>query len=782
MSLFQIDFPNGVRVLNRLLNHAARVRIRKLTRLDREGASQDFDTASLYGIELKLTGARRLYVGDEHVWQWYRGTGVGPYPCISALQALERVCDQFIKSDIPIGKLVAILMEGCENLAVPGLIVGLLLRHLEDAGALLDPYFTEPLVWRLEFTRVVHESGMLTAKSEDLVAPERRNWSLREAAMFMGLSVGEERITEMRVLGETLVSNACRLAGSVHDSESAETKSPTGDTESQLVMHARIWASSLDRDSYEVQETEQGICIQARPPDEVMQTLQENHKDVELTNEATRLFVRYFIDPTKEHAEPISMDELVADMNTALKLLESPSSYLHNPGDISAMIAAAVLEAHFMNGSVLPNETLSVAAEIVLQIGELKASPREFEFEGTLHEYGADRSAARVLPLLLLPCAAQLRAVLDEQDGRTTFERANRACNNLAHAVALEVQLHLARGLDQVWKTPCLESGCCHHEIGWKVVTETMRHCVLGAWNPDNCQRNILVLNEPFAESLDSADDDSVLVSRLDAAIRAFAPAAMANICISSQAGSLLLALLDAQRRSLLIHEDRNLDDRGSHSLVTARALLTLARDSDDAAIYEQLDAFADNSTLLYKLLTALSAAAEETPERAATARRLWPNVIQYVLQLNQSGRTPFQGRSYGDWALGSLIPNATDEVSYLHRDVREKPIIWWSPLELKFEVEEWLVPAAGNEECVDQLISFIRGLESGEQVRVGLPWIVKLVGANPRRIANRTFCLETWLINIRPGAVDANLLPIWQQIVDELVVAGAARLAPYSD
>ena len=216
MSLFQIDFPNGVRVLNRLLNHAARVRIRKLTRLDREGASQDFDTASLYGIELKLTGARRLYVGDEHVWQWYRGTGVGPYPCISALQALERVCDQFIKSDIPIGKLVAILMEGCENLAVPGLIVGLLLRHLEDAGALLDPYFTEPLVWRLEFTRVVHESGMLTAKSEDLVAPERRNWSLREAAMFMGLSVGEERITEMRVLGETLVSNACRLAGSVH--------------------------------------------------------------------------------------------------------------------------------------------------------------------------------------------------------------------------------------------------------------------------------------------------------------------------------------------------------------------------------------------------------------------------------------------------------------------------------------------------------------------------------------------------------------------------------------
>ena len=49
---------------------------------------------SPYQADLNITGTRRLYVGDEHVWMWYRGTGVGPYPCMSALQALERTCDQ----------------------------------------------------------------------------------------------------------------------------------------------------------------------------------------------------------------------------------------------------------------------------------------------------------------------------------------------------------------------------------------------------------------------------------------------------------------------------------------------------------------------------------------------------------------------------------------------------------------------------------------------------------------------------------------------------------------
>ena len=175
MSLFQSDFRNGVGMLNRLLNHAARIRVGKLARLDQGDRPLISDTRGPYESELDVAGARRLYVGDQHVWRWYRGTGVGPYPCLSALQALERVCDQLIEIGAPIRNLVAILLDGCENLAMVGLITGLLVRHLESARNLLDPYLAEPLIWHYEFARVVNEAGGFGAGSEGLVASERRN-------------------------------------------------------------------------------------------------------------------------------------------------------------------------------------------------------------------------------------------------------------------------------------------------------------------------------------------------------------------------------------------------------------------------------------------------------------------------------------------------------------------------------------------------------------------------------------------------------------------------------
>ena len=193
MPLFQSDFRNGVAVLNRLLNHAARVRARTLAGLGQMGRPLEDDAVGSYRTELEITGARQFYVGDQHVWLWYRGTGVGPEPCFSALQALERVCDQLIEIDIPIRTVVSILLDGCESLAMVSFVVGLLVRHLEDADHLLDSYLTEPIIWHYEFARVVSETGGLAAGSEGLVAPDRRTWSLRNAAMFMVVRANDKR-------------------------------------------------------------------------------------------------------------------------------------------------------------------------------------------------------------------------------------------------------------------------------------------------------------------------------------------------------------------------------------------------------------------------------------------------------------------------------------------------------------------------------------------------------------------------------------------------------------
>ena len=189
------------------------------------------------------------------------------------------------------------------------------------------------------------------------------------------------------------------------------------------------------------------------------------------------------------------------------------------------------------------------------------------------------------------------------------------------------------------------------------------------------------------------------------------------------------------------------MDEKYSQILVCARALLTLAEDDDDAAVYAHIDAYASNSALLGALLRALSAAAEETQNRAATARRMWPDVVRHVPALEESGQAPFQDDSEGDSTLAALLPNSAHEIAYLYREIQDKPIVWWEPFSLQPEVEAWLMPAAGRAGCIDQLIRFIRVLAPEDQVKKGLPWVATLVLADTARIARRTWFVSDWLI-----------------------------------
>ena len=669
--LFRTDFRGGVAVLNRLLNHAAKMRARILARGRRMRQSLEDKDIGQYQADLEIAGTPRLYAGDVHVWMWYRGTGVGPYPCMSALQALERECDQLIKSGFPIKSLVPLLLEGCENLAMVGLIVGILVRHLEAAGDLIDPYFTEPLIWSYEIRRVVSEYSGLATNPEGLEAPERRRWSLREAAMFMTSRATNERAADLQALAGTLVERARREIEQGHGVDATEDELNSDEDIERQLAKFRVWASNLDRGRFKFYEAPDSLYIQVTPPEEVVQALQHDNEELARVAEENRLTDRYFFQRNEADYEAIGPNELVADLGTARMLLENPPSIsIYHPWDVPALIAATALEAHLLHRADIPDDALSFAADTVLRVSEGEASPSPYEFEGAYFERGANRSAARVLPLLLTPDAAQLRALVDGEDGTATFRRASAAGIKIAKAIASEVRLHLARGLEHLWATPCVQDGPCHHRAGWQIVTETMRDCAFGDWIPENGRRSVTVLDEPLVESLTNTADDSILPSRLDASIRALAPAAAANICVSTAAREMLTVLFAAQRRSLLCHEDYNTDERGTHSLVSARALLTLARHGDDTTIYEFIDAYADNMALLSNLLLALAAAAEETPDRAAAARRIWPGVVRHVLDLHSCGHVDFQEGFYGDMALAALIPNLVYDSHYLYREV----------------------------------------------------------------------------------------------------------------
>ena len=133
-----------------------------------------------------------------------------------------------------------------------------------------------------------------------------------------------------------------------------------------------------------------------------------------------------------------------------------------------------------------PDDEMAFAVETVLQVAEGQGSkPRPHEFEDTHFEQGSDRSSARVLPILLIPAAAHLRAIVDGAAGLATFNRVSAAGIRIAQAIANEVRLHLARGLDHLWATPCVQDGPCYHQVGWQIATATVRDCAVGDWNPD---------------------------------------------------------------------------------------------------------------------------------------------------------------------------------------------------------------------------------------------------------------------------------------------------------
>jgi len=772
MALFQTDFVNGVKVLNRLLNHAARKRASTLAGLgDRwyQPSQADIDQ---YGAELAITGEARRYVGDAHVWRWYRGTGVGPYPCMSALQALELVCDQLLTAPIRVERLIETLLDDCENLAMPGLVVGVIVRHLESAGTLLDPFLSEPLVWHLEFTRVVGEHSSLSSGAGDVVNAHGRAWSLRDAAMWLTVSADEARANELRRVGEQLVARATKPTGAQGGEH--PTDQPAGD-----IAMVRAWASTLDSNTYTTEQHADGVVVQSTPSQDIVDVLEAEGADPRKANEIARLQLRYIRANDGRPSEPLpTPDELRDDLATARELVAAPPA----TSAISTVEMAAAIAAYALGVLLTANPSLDEAArqfvvDVVLEIAEEVPDDDGTGDDSSHYAIGADRSAARAVPLLLLPNAADLLELAATESG-SGEQRVSAAGLQLARSPTGETRLYLARGLDPVWRTPCSPQANCHHREVMRWATETMRTSVLGKWAHGT--RAIERLRDPIAESLSATPDADIYASRLDAGIRALGVAATEPICVQSEARQLLDELLFAQRRSVLAHEE-DYDDRGSSALVAARALLLLANEGDDQPLHDHIAAYAVRSSALSSLLNALAAAAEETPAAADTARRLWPAVIEQVLAFAERTPSPFSDHYYGAAALDALAPHRASDIGFLYRELGTSPVEWRDPLGWSDALDAWIEIATGRPSCIDALIWLVDELPIALQLQFALPRVARLAETDIEAAATRSYVLSKWLIELRNAGPRKHQLASWQQLVDALVVAGDRRLAPYS-
>lgn len=780
-ALLQTDFRGAIAVLNKLLNHAARERARQGAAIYERWnlpSDEEIDNAS---PQLSITGEPRSYVGDRNVWLWYRGTGAGPYPCMSALQACELLCERLIEAQAPIDRIITMLLDGCENLAMVGLIVGLLIRHVEQATPTIDPYLVEPIIWELEFSRIPSESNGLVGNQEGVAHPERRTWSLREAAALLVLNADEDRAARLRTLGEQLVANAERMEREYQSQQPPDSDPEPSSLDPGVPYTTRVrgWASTLDRECYRLYKENGQTLIGSTPPEDVEKALQPSNEDLARGNETIRLVNRYYIQPKRDPAWTApAKDELETDLAVAKDLLEQPPALgAFSVADATTLVAASALRAHILEAIPLPDESLAFAIQTLLDVAAAVTPSDELEYSGTYFEQGADRTAAGALPLLLLPQAAALPAAKAEgQDESSAFQAARR----LTQAVPMETRLHLARGLDVLWQTPCAQEPC-HHRLALDLALETMRDCVLGDWDQQGQRRRIERLQGALPQALCQIKDDDLLIERLDPAIRALGSAAASDTCVRSEAHDLLLALLDAQRRGLLAH-DHDLDQRGTHALIAARSLWSLAATGERGPLFEHCVAYAESGTLLATILRALAAAAEETPAAANAAKVIWPELIEAILDLHADGHDPFNDRYYGDYALAALAPNATYETEYLYREVQSTPIEWVDPLAWQPAIERWLGLAAGNPRCVDSLIGLIHKLPADQQASTGLRWVRSLALGHVEHVASHSYALQSWLIETRAAAEQTGTLSEWQELVDALVVAGAGQLAPYSE
>lgn len=773
--LFQTaSLATSVRVLNSILNSGARARVGMPSRLgpphvaasssggENLGSDDEMERRreEALGPILSIDGTPRSYIGDSHVWSWYRGTSVGPYPAMSALQAMELLVDVLLSRGAAPRRIVDMLLNGCENLAVPGLLFGILVRHMESIDTELDPFLAEPAVWELEFSRMPNEYLGRRAETEGLANLERRLWTPSEVAMRLLMRGGETRAQALKAVAHRLVENGDRLGMS-----------------RELIKN---WAASLDEDQYRIKQHGNEMYIEVEPPSEVQAALEERAVHQEAVRTGLRLQNRYW-GARKHDAEhvPPSSEEIAADLAAGRSLLEPDGGLGANQyvDAVAHVVRAAVERAAAGDAGALGDEA-RFATEFVIGIALSFQGAEDQSHEDQFFDLGADRAVAQAVPAFLTPAlAAQVEAA------DSLIEGVVEAGLAMAGKASLETQLYLARGCDVVWRSPCHFDPCIHRTaLNWML--ETARGAEIGPWDQDGQRRSRGRITGDVVRRIQELPGDLVDVAVLDAALRGLGAAASAEHCCTDDAVTLLAAFLDVERRAMVTQEQEgwSADDRGMHTLVAARALLEgFAKNGDVGPLLEHLDVLRADAQLMSNFLHGLAAAGAENERLTEAARGIWPPLLRHAISYLSDVPSPYRDHHWGDWAAAALLPDPLSWTQGMYNEVAGEPIDWVRAEDFVDSIDDWLPAARGEIMSVDALIRFLRKLPKETQATRGVYWVSDLCIQEGRVTVERSQLMDDWLKEIRRMAEELGELGDWQMLVDSLVVAGNKGLAPYS-
>jgi hypothetical protein len=753
---------DAIAFINRMLDHAAKFRVEKHSGF----GSDPVDVGEAEGITLETPNSgERRYVGDGHVWAWYRGSSVGPYACMSALLALERFADHLLETvKLPAPTIVDLLLRECHNLAVPGLIVGFLTRHPDDAGDLLDPFLASPDVWHLETSRVVGEHFHVRDPDADkLTGGDRRSNTPHQTvgAMVVNARVrgDERRLAQLAEIGTHLVENAREaLSGAAGDAE--------------YIAMIEGWASQFQFNNYRATSTADGVLIEFERPTEIEQILAPGNQELQKVNTLYGLQNRYGL--YNDIPEKWPIERLDADLNTARQLDDDETvlQRFYGPENPLVAVAAAGVRAHALGLATLDPSNLTWAADAVIWAAE---NPQidEFAFSGSMFSMGADRSAAASAPLLLLP---------QFHDLGIDRVRVEKCLRSLATSLFDEVRAIYVEGCKLVWAAPCdidQQTGeCRRHQPAWQAATEGLIDCRLGPWNQEKQRRepDPLPLSTAFSKSLPTIADDDLLVNRLRMPLACMVDARHVP-CVQSSVRELWVPLWDAHRRSLAHWWKEGYDHQAhiTHEPIAQR-MIEITLDGDRDPVRSHIETFSADSNALHLLFDGFATVFTYDDKLRQLMADFWPWALEIALDTVADGAELRSQRHWFDYMTAALLPtpNARSSDADIDGTFAKCREDWLQPETLGGLAERWLRLARWEPKAVDAIIKFAKGAPLDWQTSVALTWIETIMGERFDLIANHLWYLEEWLTELRNGgAVVGDVKSQYHRIVDGLAAAG---------
>ncbi|GHD76256.1 hypothetical protein ACFQL8_26795 [Streptomyces goshikiensis] len=746
-------------LINRMLDHAATVQVGNHG--DDVRAPADEPT----GVELELAGVVRHCIGDGQVWAWYRGSSVGPYPCVSALLAVERMADQLVAiAGIPPARVVDLLLRDCNNLAMPGLVVGFLTRHLEQASDLLIPWMRDPNVWQLEFARVDGE-GVLHVQGPDepdLVGQSRRRSSPRDIAaeltMRAFLSGDQGRLDELAATGEELVRRAEEVVAGSQDA--AETD--------RFLTSVQGWAATFRPENFHLETDGSGnLTAQYQHPEPLATHMRPELEMLDRVSQALRLQNAYAGSDSRT-APP---DTLLVDIALARSLGDDTPDLPIDRLDPIAAVAATASVAQARGRIQVPVDDLRWATTVLIKA---ITEPHRIEYvSSSFNSMGADRSAATGLAALLAVPSDD--AILDRQAVIDALTRCS------THHFD-EVRMAFATALEHVWAAPCdtgQPPGPCRHQAALDAVEAGLQDCRLGDWDPETGTRERPQLYGPYEQSLPAVETEQLYLISLIPPLVAAGSASLSDSCVAERASGLTAVLLAAHARSTDHWAKEGYKNR--HSRRSARLIVDLAVSGATEPLKAHAWHFATNSRALHEFLRDLTVLFTYDDGLRTSLPTVWPVVMEAALDAIGDSTGLRTSHHWDGRALGSLLPTPEIDMSDIDIDAtlaraRED---WLHPDILTGLLDRWTVLARQEPEALDALARLGKCAPLVWQRDTGLRLAERLIDGDHRIAANRCWYLPDWLGALHSrDAMTPDQIARWRRLVDGLASAGDHRAA----